>query len=178
MPKKLIGSVALLMLFTGAEVFASGCIWSEAPTDTLRVLYAGFWHFESGRLPYWIPVLISSGLLWGVCWYGLRLGRHRAFAWIFGGGLAAATEISTSALYWRSAASEYVRNLYESGWYWHRVPQANDLGLPSFRGYLWSHLVPWAVVLLLGLVTWHLWHKRKKSGLSHEAGYVRGASAP
>lgn len=175
--RKLINSVAFLALVTGAEVFASGYIWSEAPTDTLRVLYPGFWHFESARLIYWIPVLISAALLWCVCWYALRAARQRVFAWVLGGGLALATEISTSTLYWKSAASGYVRGLYESAWYWNRVPQADDLGWPSFRGYLWSHLVPWAVVLLLGIVAWHLWQRRREQrAVAHGGQPLEGRS--
>lgn len=165
------------VLLIGAEGLASWSIWGLAPTDTLRVWYPTFWAFELGRLRYWMPVLALAGLLWGLVWYGLHRRIGRMLAWVLSGAVAVAVEMGTSTWYWKSPASIYIRGLYESGWYWNRVPQAGDLGWPSFRGYMLAHLVRWAVVLALGLVAWYLWNKRRaQRAVAHSGQPLEGRS--
>jgi hypothetical protein len=152
-----------VLLFFGAELAASWWIWGRAPTDSLRVWYSSFWTFEAGRLHYWIPVFTSFLALGGVAWYALGQSRSLTTRWLIGSTLAVGLEVLTSILYWRSARSSDLRGLFQSMWYWHRVPQANDMGWPSFRIYMWNHLVPWAVVLLLGITLWLMFEKGAKN---------------
>jgi hypothetical protein len=174
MALKLIRCASLLI---GAEGLASWSIWGLAPTDTLRVWYPSFWAFELGRLRYWIPMLVLAALLWGLGWSGLHRRIGRVLSWVLSGAVAVATEIGTSIWYWKSSASVYVRGLYESAWYWNRVPEASDLGWPSFRGYMLAHLVRWAVVLLLGWIAWRLWNKRRERGaVAHSGRPLEGRS--
>lgn len=149
--KLIVSSVVLCW----AEFLGTFWVWRGAPTDTLRVSYASFWQFESGRLQYWMFVFAATALLWIAIAYRFR-HRHSSATNIVGVGLAAASEMLTSVWYWQGGASGPVRSLYESIWYWHRVPQALDIGWPSFRGYLWSHALPWASLLLVALAVWYV----------------------
>jgi hypothetical protein len=157
--------IALASLLCGAEVAASWGVWGRAPTDTIRDWYAGFWAFEAGRLHYWVPVFASLLTVWIVAWYALRPHDHaqgiqrRYLWWLFVAASGVGSEVLASALYWRSARSSDLRSLFESTWYWDRVPQASDMGWPSFQGYLWAHLAPWTVFLLLGLGGWSFWRR-------------------
>jgi hypothetical protein len=161
--------IAFASFLFGAEVVASWWVWGRAPTDSIRVRYSGFWVFEAGRLHYWVPVLASLLVLWIVGWYALRRHDHSKGVqqkyliawWLFVAALAVVSEVLTSALYWRSAQSSDLRSLFQSNWYWHRAPQASDMGWPSFQGYLWGHLAPWPVFLLLGLAVWYFWRRRR-----------------
>ena len=158
MKPRLIAFASLLFV---AEVAASWWVWGRAPTDSLRVWYPGFWAFEAGRLHYWIPVFGSLLALCIVARYTLRRDGRWITSWPFAAALAVGLEVLTSVLYWRSARSSALRDTFQSIWYWHRVPQASDLGWPSFRIYLWAHLIPWAVVLLLGMILWVLFEHRR-----------------
>jgi len=155
--------IAFLSLVFTAEVAASWWMWGRAPSDSIRVWYSGFWVFEAGRLHYWVPVSASLLALWIVGWYALRRHGRLVTWWLSGAALAVGLEALTSVLYWRSAQSSDLRDLFQSIWYWHRVPQASDMGWPSFRIYLWGHLIPWAVVLLLGTTVWILLNKKAKN---------------
>jgi hypothetical protein len=44
---------AFALLLFAAEIVGSWWVWRGAPTDTLRVAYAGFWLFEVERLCCW-----------------------------------------------------------------------------------------------------------------------------
>jgi hypothetical protein len=154
--------IAFVLFLCGAEVAASWWVWGRAPTDSIRVWYPGFWAFEAGRLLYWVPIFASFLTLWIVVWYALRRHSHLITLWLLATALGVALEVLTSVLYWRSAGSSDLRNLFQSMWYWHRVPQGSDMGWPSFRIYLWTHFVPWATVLLLGLAIWYLWSRRRE----------------
>jgi hypothetical protein len=43
---------------------ASWWIWVRAPTDSIRIRYAGFWDFEFSRLHYSLPILVSVVAVW------------------------------------------------------------------------------------------------------------------
>jgi len=146
--------VALASLFLTAEVAATFWLWGRAPTDTLRDWHPSFWAFELDRLRYWLPV--SAALLgsWFLASYALARRNRRNVWWFVGVAVGIGAEVATSTLYWKSPRSSYLRGLYESVWAWERVPQASDLGWPSFRIYLWSHFIPWAFVLVLGMIVW------------------------
>ena len=150
--------IAFTLFLCGAEAVASWWVWRRAPTDSIRVWYSAFWSFEAGRLHYWIPIL---GALLAFCIVAYALRRNGRFItwWLFSAA-GVGVEVLTSVLYWRSAQASDLRNLYESIWYWHRVPQASDMGWPSFRGYLWDHLLPWAMVLSVGITIWLILDQR------------------
>jgi len=145
-------TLAYLLLLFSAEVAASWWIWGRAPADSLRVWYSGFWAFEAGRLRSWIPVLVLFLLMSIVAWFLLRRSAGLIVGWLFGATLTIGLEVLTSLLYWKSSQSSDLRSLFQSIWYWHRIPQASDLGWPSFRIYLRCHLTPWALVLLFGVM--------------------------
>ena len=156
--------IALASLLFGAEIVGSWWVWSRTPTDTIRVWYSGFWPFEAGRLHYWFPVSATVLVLWIVVWYAFLRGRP-LMQWLFTAVLGAGLEVVTSVLYWRSPRSSNIRGLYESVWVWNRVPQANEMGWPSFRVYLGDHLVPWIVVLVIfSLPVWYLRYRKHHSG--------------
>jgi hypothetical protein len=144
----------LFFLFFGAELVASWWIWGRAPTDSIRVWYSGFWAFEAGRLYCWIIVFAALLVIWLLGWY--RLLRHRGWmiSWLFCVVLGVGLETATSIFYWRSTWASGIRSLFQSVWYWHRVPLASDLGWPSMRIYIWHHLVPWAAIVLVGITLW------------------------
>jgi hypothetical protein len=154
--------ITIFALLCCAEVIASGWVWKNAPTDTIRDAYSGFQSFEYGRLRYWVPVFVVCLLVFLTVYLILRKPRagrslrNPAVCWAFGAVLAICAEVGASVSYWMSPASRHLRNLYQSAWYWHRVPMASDLGWPSFAIYMWHHLIPWAIVLLLGPISWYL----------------------
>jgi hypothetical protein len=169
--------IAFLPLLFSAEIIASWLIWARAPNDSIRVQYSYFWIFEAGRLHYWVSVLIviAAGCVVGLYFlrrrqlyrakhvHGSYQRKHFIERWTLGVGLTLALEIITSALYWRSEVSYGLRDVFQSAWYWHRVPKASDMGWPSFRIYMWEHVVPWAVVVLLGLALGYLRNRRKRA---------------
>ena len=71
-----------------------------------------------------------------------------------------AIETIASVCYWATPYSTGVRALYESVWYWDRIPRQNDYGWPSLKGYVLDHFVPWAVCVLTLLLVRYLWSKR------------------
>jgi hypothetical protein len=153
--------LATSLLLLGAEVLASGWLWARAPVDTLRVWYPTFWGFERGRLYYWTIAFACSALLGAFIWYALQRRVATVAMKLVAAALAMTVEGSTSVWHWKSAASVRVRGLYESIWYWNRVPLPADLGWPSFWGYLWAHLVPWAALLLCA-VAWYSWSRTRR----------------
>jgi hypothetical protein len=172
-----------LSVILAAEIVSSWRLWGGAPTDTIRISYSGFWNYESGRLFYWAPLLLLCILLWFLIARAVMRPRSHANAgqgyrsitsgwfWIPAFGIALALEISTTVLYWKSAASMHVRNLYESIWYWHRIPQSSDLGWPSLEGYLLDHLVIWFIMFLFSAALWYYLRRaaRKSEKLSGHA---------
>lgn len=155
--------IAFVSLLCGAEVAASWWVWGRAPTDSIRVWYSSFWVFEAGRMHSWVPLFASLVALWIVVWYALRRHGRLIAWWLFGAALVVGLEVLTSVLYWKSARSSDLRDLFQSIWYWHRVPQASDMGWPSFRIYLWNHLIPWALVLLFGMALWVLFERKART---------------
>lgn len=166
--------LAFTVLLFSAEVIASWWIWAEAPTDSIRVFYSNFQVFELERLGGWITVFVSGLTLLLLPWIltsrkrdienargGLNVFRDPIVFWTVGLIAAVFGEVLTSIVFWVSSTSLHIRRLYESVWYWNRVPQSSDIGWPSFRVYMWQHFVPWAIVLLLGLTIWHFLRRRK-----------------
>jgi len=152
--------ITFASLLFGAEVAASWWVWGRTPTDTIRVWYSGYWAFEVGRMHYWVPVFASVLALWSVIWYALLRRGRPITRWLFSGACGVALEVVSSVLYWRSPQSSSLRGLYQSVWVWNRVQQASERGLPSFRVYLWDHLVPWTIVVLVGVAVWVLFQRR------------------
>lgn len=154
-------TIFVLVLF-GAELAASWWIWGRAPADSLGVWYSGFWAFEAGRLHYWILLFVLFLTLGGLVWYALRQHIGLTIWWLIGSALAIGLEVLTSILYWRSDESSDLRGLFQSIWFWHRVPQASEMGWPSFRIYMWNHFFPWAGALLIGITLWLMFEQRTK----------------
>jgi branched-subunit amino acid ABC-type transport system permease component len=148
-------SMFFLLSALVAEVVASGWLWARAPTDTLRVDYAGFWEYEVERLFRWailFPVYLLIGLiLWRLLFRAVRNKPERLN--LFTAALALITalglEISASVWYLRAPSSRPIRDLYGSIWYWHRVPQPGDQGWASFKGYIGDHALLWCIAFLI-----------------------------
>src|SRR5271157_331510 len=102
--------IAFASFFCGAEVAASWWVWGRAPTDTLDVLYSGFWAFEAGRLHYWVPVFASLLALSIVAWYAFRRHVRLVVWWLFAAASGVGLEVLTSVLYWRSGRSSPLRD--------------------------------------------------------------------
>lgn len=133
-----------------AEVVSSWTVWRSSPYDILRA-YPSFAKFEAGRLQFWTLMLVIIGLIGlAVTWLANRDNRlsgskENAKAkrlWLRSSlylASAIALEIGASVLYW----------------YWNRARRPEDFSWPFFRFYLWEHLLPWAVVISLGLFLWN-----------------------
>jgi len=146
-----------------AEVLASLWRLLTLPTDT----FIGVGNYELGRMLYWLP-LIGSALVFVSTFEAKfqmlqsRERTHKPFLhFVALAALALCVEALTSLGYWwHSPHSETVRALYESGWYWRRVPRPSDYGWRSFGGYFVDHLKPWTAVMILGLGAGYLSTKR------------------
>ncbi len=151
-----IRSLLFVLLALVAELASSWWLWARAPTDTLRVLYSGFWNYEGGRLLCWgilssICVVIGF-ILWQASYRAVRVKLGRLFGLlpiVAGQILALALELSTSVSYWSTQSSRPIRDLYGSIWYWHRAPQPSDQGWPSLMGYIGDHAVAWGIAFLV-----------------------------
>jgi hypothetical protein len=133
-----------------AEVASSWTVWRSSPYDTLRAGYTGFAKFEAGRLQFWTLMLVMIGLIGlAMTWLAKRDNRLSGSKenaktkrlWLRSSlylASAIALEIGASVLYW----------------YWSRARRPEEFGWPIFRFYLWEHLLPWAVVISLGLFLW------------------------
>jgi len=161
--------ISLGFFLSLAEATGSWWIWARSPSDSVRVWYSDFWAFEASRLHFWVLAFASVMLLTIAAWYCFRRwsdnhnkAQGSTVWWLPSMVIAVGLEVSVSRLYWMSSKSFCIRSLYQSIWYWHRVPQPSDLGWPSFLGYMFAHFFPWAIMMLLCQVAWHLWHRRKK----------------
>lgn len=170
--------LAFVVLLSVAELTASWWIWGRAPTDSIRVWYPSFWAFETGRLNCWSIVFASAMALWLIFPYLIRNyvtkqsaghdGDSRTYLsawWALGAILAVVSEVLTSARYWKAASSLPVRDLYQSLWYWDYLSpklDTSDRYWPSFRIYERDRLIPWAIVLLLGLALSYAWNRQQK----------------
>jgi hypothetical protein len=154
-----------------AEIAGSWWIWTDAPTDTIRVQYHRFWDFELERLHGWTSIFGFLIAGWVVI-HCLR--RHQVSSkdlsekyrrqrlivlWIATITSGLLLEVLSSVVYWKNPSSVHIHYLYESAWYWGRVPTSRDLGWPSFRGYLCDHFIPWLVVLFCAVTLWHRFEK-------------------
>jgi len=162
------------LLIGAAEVGSSFWLLSRAPVDGPTYFYNGFPDYEIGRLVCWLPLTTLVGFLWFVLSRTSRFGVAKAIQGsdesrkygpyldcILAFAIGFAIETFTSVCYWMIPYSEGVRSLYESGWYWHRVPRQSDYGWPSFKGYFLARIIPWAVLFLMGLVIRLTWGKRR-----------------
>jgi hypothetical protein len=161
-----------VLLIGVAEVGSSFWLLSRAPVDGPTYFYNGFPDYEIGRLVCWLPLTALVSLLWvalsrtsGFGGAKTILGNDQSRKYgpylILAFAIGFAIETFTSVCYWMIPYSVGVRSLYESGWYWHRVPQQSDYGWPSFKGYFLDHMIPWAVLFLVGLVIWLTWGRRR-----------------
>ena len=160
--------IVLLRVFAlafAAEIVASLWLLLRSPADGPTLIYKGFPDYELGRIFYWLPLMVLAIIFLSLL--EVRLHAHSE------DGKAASTrkplthfvamlvsafsaEALTSVGYWHSYRSSGVRALYESVWYWHRVPRPSYYGWPSFLGYFVDHLIMWAVVVLAGMFAWYL----------------------
>lgn len=153
----------LFVLALAAEMLASLWRLLRLPTDT----YIGVGNYELGRMLYWLP-LIGLGLVF-VSIFEAKFQtlqsnektRRLFLHFVAVAALAFCVEALTSLGYWwRSPLSGSVRTLYESVWYWERVPRPSDYGWRSFPGYFVDHLRPWTAVMIFGLGAWYLRTKK------------------
>ncbi len=155
--------IAYLPLLFIAEIAGSDWIWAGVPTD-VSFDRASFWNFEAGQLQSWAISLLAVGVVWTLI---RRLFRQDhppsvasqilvSFSVLT---LSTAQEFSTCLLYWRSPKSHALRGMYfASEANAHLASQPVDWKFESFRMYLLDHLIPWALVFLLGLGFSYLWH--------------------
>lgn len=164
--------VGLFTVLLAAEVGSSLWCLLTLPTDT----YLGSLNYIGGRLLFWSLLIALFSVLWFLLGWRLGYLRHGPEAErrvrrqlshtvrvAVAFGTAFAVELMTTACYWASSLSTGVRALYQSVWYWHRVPRQSDYGWPSLRGYLVDHLVPWAVIFVTGLLIWFISSKRRRA---------------
>lgn len=155
-----------------AEVGASLSLPLLGPTDSpIEVYYSGFFDYEAWRAFCWIPPAVLITLLY--TFSEQRLGRRAGSSgpprlYILASISGLSVETLTSTCYWKSPHSKGVRALYESVWYWHRVPRQSDYGWPSFRGYFLDHLILWAVIFVIGFLVRYLWSRRRRAQVSSE----------
>jgi len=154
----------LFVLALAAEMLASLWRMLTLPTDT----YIGVGNYELGRMLYWLPLICLAVVF--VATFEAKFQMLNAsqntrllfLHFVVLAALALCVETLTSLGYWwHSPYSGPVRVLYESDWYWERVPRPSDHGWPSFAGYFVGHLKPWTAVMLFGLGAWYL--KTKKA---------------
>jgi hypothetical protein len=164
-------SIGLLSVALFAEVGASFLLPLLGPTDSpIEAYYSGFFDYEAWRAFCWIPPAILIAFLYTLLEKRFALpndGRapdnlsmlRFLILWLISG---LSLETLTSIGYWKSPHSKGVRALYESVWYWHRVPRQSDYGWSSFRGYFVDHLIPWVVLFLIGLFAWYIWNRQRQ----------------
>jgi hypothetical protein len=162
MPNRTI-LLRLLVLALAAEMLASLWRLLTFPSDT----YIGVGNYELGRMLYWLPliglalVFVSSFEAKFQMLQASEKTRKLFLHFVALAALALCVETLTSLGYWwRSPHSGPVRALYESVWYWERVPRPSDYGWRSFAGYFVDHLKPWTAVMLFGLGAWYLRTKK------------------
>jgi hypothetical protein len=157
-----------------AEIGSSLWLLLRSPADGPIYDYHSFLDYEAVRLLCWASLVAVAGILWLLANRGLgftgpsnrannetsKIAR-RPVLLVSYLALGLAIETLTSVLYWRTPKSEGVRNLYQSIWYWHRVPGQSDYGWPSSMGYLADHLTSWAVFFLAGLAACYVLNKKR-----------------
>lgn len=167
-------TLGCFFILGGAEIGSSMWLVLRAPADGPTNVYSGFPDYEFGRLLCWAPAVGISALFW------FLLNRRLASAGVRKNtgqdqpsrphpclistlAVGFAIETFASVCYWMTPYSKGVRALYESAWYWHRVPHQSDYGWPSFRGYFLDHLIPWAGIFVAGLIVWFIWSRRQRA---------------
>ncbi len=163
-------AIPSVIVLCAAELFASWWLWARFPTDSVRVLYPGYWIYEAVRLGIWLAILTAEFA--ALVMYGRKKGGHaneyhplhgfRNWVLALCGGFV--LESITSCLYWLTPRSTPIRDIYQSDWYWDRVPRATDLGWPSLVGYWRDHAIAWAVVIFLGSLIWLACSKVRRKG--------------
>ena len=128
-----------------AEVIASLGVWHGTPTDW-RGESPHFWTFEVLRLQYWFLFGLSFAGIWMAEWVDSRRRSLALMLAIVGAACVLGTEVLTSIYFWKRLAPN----------------EAEYLGWPDLRRYIYEHLSVWAVVMLLGMGLWYLWKRRKK----------------
>jgi hypothetical protein len=113
--------------------------------------------FEAWRLKYWFFSFALAGLIWLVAWSCLRRPTNaqnkfpiRKIALVvISAGLCIGAEVATSYSYGR---------VLPWGDAYRFAPPFFPYN-PGFQDYVWGHLIGWAVVMLIGLGSWHLWQR-------------------
>jgi hypothetical protein len=162
--------VGFLLVTLFAEIGASFWLLLVAPADGPTEVYSGFLNYEAWRALCWIASIGLTSLLYSFLPQripfpegGRAVGKSNPLLFfISASALGFSIETLTSICYWKSPHSRGVRALYQSIWYWHRVPRPNDYGLPSFKAYFVDHLIPWAIIFLAGLIAWPIWNRRRR----------------
>ena len=162
MPNRTI-LLRLFVLVLAAEVLASLWRLLTLPTDT----YIGVGNYELGRMLYWLPLIGLAVVLvstFEAKFQMLRATQNTRLLFLHFVALAAlalcAETLTSVGYWWHSPYSGPVRALYESAWYWERVPRPSDYGWRSFAGYFVDHLRPWTAVMIFGLGAWYLRTKK------------------
>ncbi len=163
-------AIPSVIVLCAAELFASWWLWARFPTDSVRVWFSGYWSYEVVRFGIWLAVLTAEFA--ALVMYRCKKGRdaneynpiHGFRRWVSAlcGGFV--LESTTSCLYWLTPRSTPIRDIYQSDWYWDRVPRATDLGWPSLVGYWRDHAIAWAVVVILGSLIWFACSKLRRKG--------------
>jgi hypothetical protein len=142
MPNRTI-LLRLLVLALAAEMLASLWRLLTFPSDT----YIGVGNYELGRMLYWLPliglalVFVSSFEAKFLMLQASEKTRKLFLHFVALAALALCVEALTSFGYWwHSSHSGPVRALYESVWYWERVPRPSDYGWRILRVILWTIL--------------------------------------
>jgi hypothetical protein len=160
--------VSFVVVLLVAEIGSSLWRLLRFPSD----IYPGSLNYVGGRLLFWLPLVIIVNVLWSLIEKrfessigqpnaepGKRKQASQSAPLVLALGFA--IETFTSIGYWMTPYSRGVRALYESVWYWHRVPSQGDYGWPSFKGYFVDHLIPWVVFFLMGLSAWYVSSRRR-----------------
>jgi hypothetical protein len=153
--------IRLFLLALCAEVMASLLLLLTLPTDSpIETYYSNFFDYEAWRIVWWTPLTVVIVYLYGFIKPMITAASNKRstsrLLHLTGARLASglAIESLTSVCFWRGSHSKGIRALYESVWYWHRVPRPSDYGWRSFRGYFIEHLILWLIAFGMGLLAW------------------------
>ncbi|HEX7289253.1 MAG TPA: hypothetical protein VF532_23920 [Candidatus Angelobacter sp.] len=151
---KFLAFTVLLLL---ADSLGTSAVWIGAPMDAPPEAAPSINSFEAWRLKYWFFFFALAGLIWLVAWNCLRRQTnaqnkfpiHKVALVVIGAGLCIGAEIATSYWYWSVLPWRDAYRFEPPFFPYH----------PVFHRYVWTHLISWAVVMLIGLGSWYLWQR-------------------